>query len=342
MTRVITQPGNTVVTDLGRRRGPAFGLPVNGALDQHAARVANALVANRQDAPLLELTAFDFACRVDADALIAVTGAPAVVTIDGYREAQWQPLIVEAGQTVRIGGITDGLRVYLAVLGSVEAPQLMGSCAPDTVLGFGERLRTASELRMLRHLGATRHGEFGVPLFHFRVPLPGRPRPMVVDVVDGPDLSEFGDTAERIFDSPYRVGQQSNHVGLRLAGAMPQRRVSGEVLSRGVPVGAVEAPAGDELLILHRGRGVTAGYPVLGVVTESGLDLLAQARPDDLVSFRRTTVDAARAETRARRASIDELGRSVSRALAARGLTVDADGDDRWRLPLHPTTTKEY
>ena len=43
-----------VVTDLGRTRGPAQGLPVNGALDQYSARVANILVANPEPAPLIE------------------------------------------------------------------------------------------------------------------------------------------------------------------------------------------------------------------------------------------------------------------------------------------------
>ena len=65
-----------VVTDLGRSRGPSVGLPVNGALDQYSARVANILVANAEGAPLIEVTAFDFSFTAEIELLIAVTGAP--------------------------------------------------------------------------------------------------------------------------------------------------------------------------------------------------------------------------------------------------------------------------
>ena len=72
---IILQPGNSVVTDLGRFRGPRFGLPVNGALDQFSARAANILTGNDDTAPLLEITALDFRMKATTDILIAVTGA---------------------------------------------------------------------------------------------------------------------------------------------------------------------------------------------------------------------------------------------------------------------------
>ena len=87
------------------------------------------------------------------------------------------------------------------------------------------------------------------------------------------------------------IGDTSNHIGLRLRRHRRRRpagaRTGDEVLSRGVPIGAVEVPAGDELMVLHRGRGVTAGYPVLAVVTATGLSRLGQARPGQSVSFAR-------------------------------------------------------
>ena len=54
-----------MVTDLGRFRGPRFGLPVNGALDQFSARAANILAGNEDNDALLEITALDFRLRTD-------------------------------------------------------------------------------------------------------------------------------------------------------------------------------------------------------------------------------------------------------------------------------------
>ena len=65
-TLTAIEAGAVQVTDLGRTRGPRFGVPANGALDQRSARVANILVGNADGAPLLEITPEDF------DALMAV------------------------------------------------------------------------------------------------------------------------------------------------------------------------------------------------------------------------------------------------------------------------------
>ena len=343
----VLQPGRSVVTDLGRRLGPSYGMPTNGALDQTSARIANALVGNVPQAPLLELTAFDFSLIARGDVLVSVTGATADVDVDGHPEQQWYPVLVRSGQRLAVRGIRDGLRVYIAVHGGFEAEQLLGSCAPDTVLGFGMVLKPGTMLTALRTVPGIGQPGLGVPLFHFPVPLPRRTSPAIVEVTDGPDIADFGDTVRRLYAKPFRVEPTSNHVGLRFGGEPPVRQTTGEILSRGVPVGAVEVPAGDEVLILHRGRGVTAGYPVMGVVTQQGLDVLAQVRPGDNVMFRHTSTAAALATTRAIRDAVDTLAHRVQTAFAGLGLFRYAKGDDRWSavpappsFPASPSTTR--
>jgi allophanate hydrolase subunit 2 len=256
----------------------------------------------------LEITALDFACVPSGDILIAVTGAPAEVSVGGVVRPQWEPLPVRAGETVRVTGIHRGLRVYLAVLGSFEADQLQGSCAPDTILGFGPPLRAGDELGLRTACPPIDHPFSRIPLFRLNAPVPPFPTSWTIDVTDGPDRAEFGDTARRLFEAPFTVTPRSNHIGLRLQGGRVPRRVTqGEVLSRGVPIGAVEVPASDELLVLHRGRGVTAGYPVLAVVTATGLSALGQVRPGQTIHFRHRTLDQAITAHRAQRQAIDAL-----------------------------------
>ena len=84
-----------------------------------------------------------------------------------------------------------------------------------------------------------------------------------------------------------------------------------------MPIGAVEVPSGDELLVLHRGRGVTAGYPVLAVVTATSLSRLGQARPGQQVRFRRTTIADAVRNYREQQSSIDRLRSRVANAFAS-------------------------
>jgi len=330
---IIQQPGHCVVTDLGRFRGPRFGLPVNGALDQFSARAANILTANEDTDPLLEITALDFRMRATTDLLIAVTGAPLRLTVGGRECPQWEPVSVRAGETVALRQITGGLRAYLAVHGSVEAPVLLGSCAPDTVIGFGLRLTEGTELRTSRSVPPIRQPYFDLPLFRLGLTRPEFSSQAVVEVTDGPDVDEFGDTAELLFTTEYTVSARSNHIGLRLGGALPERQTTAEVLSRGVPVGAIEVPSREELLVLHRGRGVTAGYPVLAVVTTRSLDVLAQARPGHTITFRKTTVPDATAKHRAALRELENLRSTVSIVFALLGI-----GSQSGRVQLAPAS----
>ena len=323
---VIRQAGNSAITDLGRFRGPRYGLPVNGALDQYSAKAANILVGNEENAALFELTALDFRMTTTADLLIAVTGAPLTLTVGGREYPSWEPVSVRAGESVAVRGIHGGLRAYLAVHGSVDAPTMLGSCAPDTVVGFGLMLRDGTALTTRRRVPPIRQPYLDMPLFRLAVQRPQTKHELLVDVTDGPDYAEFGESAKLLFTSEYTVSPRSNHIGLRLGGDLPERTTSGEVLSRGVPVGAVEVPSREELLVLHRGRGVTAGYPVLAVATSLGLDVLAQARPGDKVHFRRTTVAEATAAYRRSMQQLEALRESVSAVFSLLGI----GGPARW------------
>ncbi|MGY4098936.1 5-oxoprolinase subunit C family protein [Nocardia sp. R16R-3T] len=327
-TITVTTPGITAIQDLGRRRASRIGQLTGGALDQYSAEVANTLVGSARTAPLLELVALDFGAVASTDLLVAVTGAPADVRVDGVGRVQWQPFIWAAGTELTIGGIRDGLRVYLAVHGRISANYLLDSCAPDPVLGFGRQLSAGANIDVEVDGPLLDHPHFRIPLFSFDIARPAFIGSWTIDVTDGPDIAEFGSTATRLFETSFVVGDNSNHIGLRLNpdGAVPQRGSRTEILSRGVPIGAVEVPAGNELLVLHRGRGVTAGYPVLAVVTATSLSRLGQARPGQRIQFRHISIPDAVRRYRAQQAAIDRLRTRVTRAYRS------------LRIPLHTNT----
>lgn len=318
-TLTVHEAGNAIVTDLGRPTGPAVGLPLGGALDQYSARIANVLAGNDDGAPLIETTAMALGFVADIDILIAVTGADMELTVDGVRRPLWEPVSVRAGERVALSEMSAGLRSYVAVHGGIDAPFLRGSCAPDSGTGFGIRLAPGLALGLLSNVPPVSNPFFDAPLYHFRIDTPFFGDIAVIDVTDGPDVADFGRSAARLFSTPFTVGAKSNHVGLRFTGPLPERLTRGEMISRGVPVGAVEVPPGDELLILHRGRGVTAGYPVLAVVTSTSLDTLAQVRPGQRVVFRRVDIRRATETARARREHIASLRARVTTVFACLG-----------------------
>ncbi|MFK0009639.1 biotin-dependent carboxyltransferase family protein [Paenarthrobacter sp. NPDC090520] len=333
---LILSAAMTVVTDLGRFNGPALGFSVNGALDQYAARVANILVGNHDNAPLLEVTASRLSFAAEADMLLAVAGAASTIRVDDYSVPHHTPFSVRAGQVVTVDPAAIGLRSYLAVHGSFAVPMLLGSCAPDSMLGFGLRLEKNQRLACNARPAPLKHPLFDLPLFQLGQVQRRMDRSPVIDVTDGPDIDEFGASAGLLFSNEYVVSPRSNHVGLRLAGVLPSRISSDEVLSRGVPVGAIEVPSTTELLVLHRGRGVTAGYPVLGVLTGPALDAMAQVRPGHRVRFRHVTLEEASLSQRERQLSIARLRQRTWEALHAHGV-----GNFDAGLPPQPETAPE-
>ncbi|MGE0219707.1 biotin-dependent carboxyltransferase family protein [Mycolicibacterium sp.] len=312
----IDSAGSSKITDLGRSYGPNIGLAVHGALDQFAARVANALVGNDEMAPLLELTVHDMAFTPDVDILVAVTGARTDVRVNGVKVPGWQPFLAPRGEQVTLTGIRDGARSYVAVRGGFEAARLMGSCAPEPALGIGGSLSDGDVVEVKGGRLDIENPVLGLVFFNFDVDRSMTEERFDIPIVWGPDCEDF-DLIDTLVTETYEVGSRSNHIGMRMTGPSPRRRVTTEVLSRAVPVGAVEIPSPDSLLVLLRSRSVTAGYPVIAVATALGQDRLGQLRPGDRIRFVAQDLAVAVAEERRRRELAHRIAARSRGALGA-------------------------
>ena len=308
--------GHAYVTDLGRPGHATVGVAANGAADAFAARLASTLVGNAPGAPVVEVTGSAFAVVADGPVLLAVAGAVAEVRLAGEAQPASALLVVPAGVVCAVPAPVGGWRSYVAVNGRLDVPQLLGSVAPDGLLGFGRRLAAGDALTLDSEFGGLAHPVFGQPVLRLAAPRPAASAVPVVDVTTGPERAGLTGGLEGEFE----VTPASDAVGLRLTGRAPRRLVPGELLSRGVPVGAIEVPPGGGLLALLRGRLVTAGYPVVAVATSVGVDRLAQLRPGDRTRFREVSLDAALAAVRDREAGRRALERRVRTAFGAVGL----------------------
>jgi len=124
----VLEPGiYTTVQDRGRYGYQQFGIPISGAMDQFAYRVANLLVGNPEDAAVLEITVFGPRLEVLAEADIAVTGAEMPITINDEAAEGWTSLRVRPGDVVALKQVRSGCRAYLAVTGGIDVPVVMGS-----------------------------------------------------------------------------------------------------------------------------------------------------------------------------------------------------------------------
>ena len=114
------------------------GVPPSGPMDARSFRLGNRLVGNAEGAAGIEVTLTAPRIRFERDAVVAVTGAPLAVELDGAPRPQWAALDVPAGAVLKLGPIRGvGLRAYVLVRGGIERPEVMGSRATFAAAGLG-------------------------------------------------------------------------------------------------------------------------------------------------------------------------------------------------------------
>lgn len=112
---VLAAGTSTTVQDWPGRTGNwQVGVPPCGPMDDLSFRLGNTALGNPEGAPGLECTLQGPSLRFTHPTTVCVTGAPAPVTVDGTAVPQWEPVTVEAGQTLGVGSPDEhGLRTYL-------------------------------------------------------------------------------------------------------------------------------------------------------------------------------------------------------------------------------------
>ncbi|HTA07825.1 MAG TPA: urea amidolyase family protein [Streptosporangiaceae bacterium] len=283
----VLQPGPlTTVQDLGRAGLAHLGVPASGAADIGSLRLANSLVGNEPGAACLEVTLGRLALRFDGAAVVAVTGAPAPVSVDGDEFAPATAFAVPAGSVLRLGAPAAGLRSYVAIDGGIGVTPVLGSRSADCLSGLGPRpLRPGDWLPVERPRSLPIAGRRQRPRAH----VPALPATGTAElrVIAGPRDDWFGAAAlNALAAASFVVTPASNRTGLRLAGPALRRVRPGELPSEGMAAGSLQVTHEGQLILLVADRPTTGGYPVIAVVVTADLGLAAQLRPGQQIRFR--------------------------------------------------------
>lgn len=280
----ILAPGPfSTVQDLGRPGLAALGIGRSGAADRPSLQLANALVGNDPSAAGIEMTFGRLRVRFRQDALIALTGAPCPLQIDMAHAEMDTPLPVSAGQTLKIGSPTTGLRSYLAVRGGIDVPTVLGSRATDTLSGIGPSILTAGALLPMGALLLDPGPVGSVPASAGSTSSGTGP----LSMTRGPRADWFTEQAlELLTDATWKVTTDADRVGVRLAGPVLQRAATRELPSEPMVAGALQVPPAGQPIVFLTDHPVTGGYPVIAVLTSGGIARAAQLRPGQPVDFR--------------------------------------------------------
>jgi KipI family sensor histidine kinase inhibitor len=263
-----------LVVDAGRFRVGRFGLARAGALDAPAAALANRLVGNAPDAPLLELNVRGPTLRAVADAVVAFAGAGVAPQRNGAPLPSTTTVALRPGDVLRFPPAPRGARGYLALAGGIASERFLGSASVDLRGRIGRPLRAgdvlgAAEPRAARAGFAFRPYAFDGELRRARV----------VRIEPGPQADDEALAALTV--APYRL-RFGDRTGLQLDGPEVP---GGELLSEPTPLGGIQIPPGGRPLVLLHDRGSIGGYAKPAVVVPEDLPRLAQLRPGEALRF---------------------------------------------------------
>ena len=300
----VIKPGlATSIQDLGRPGYFHLGIPVSGAMDRLALRVANLLVGNDEGAACLEAVFIGPELKFSADATIAVTGGDMPLFIDGDEQPGWTALEIKAGQILSFGFLRAGARVYLAVAGGIDVPVVLGSRSTyvlGTLGGFKGRNLAGGDVLPIGDHGSGRHTR-AVPE-HLRR---NTESPVNLRVLPGLYWHRLQEVSkDSFFDDAWKVSPEADRIGYRFRGGRPLKLVEHErpfgagsdpsnIVDGCYPYGSIQVPGGTEPIILHRDAVSAGGYFTVGAIISADMDLIGQMQPNTPTRFLQVDMDEA-------------------------------------------------
>lgn len=289
----VIQPGPlTTVQDLGRSGYQQFGVPTSGALDSYAFRVGNLLVGNAEGAASLEITLLGCQLRALRETMIAIAGADLAATVNGEITSTWESRLLKRGDVLSFPRLNSGCRAYLAVAGGIAVPPVMQNASTYTragIGGFGGRpLRKGDILQSNKSIASAtvaRMPSEYIPVYGNRIAL---------RVILGPQDDLFTEEGISTFlSSEYTVSTQADRMGYRLEGPRIQHREGADIVSDGIPLGAVQLPGDGLPIILLVDRQTTGGYTKIATTVSVDIPRIAQAKPGDKINFQQVDEEQA-------------------------------------------------
>jgi biotin-dependent carboxylase-like uncharacterized protein len=325
----------TTVQDLGRPGFQHLGIPVGGALDPISLRAANLLVGNEPGAAALEIAYLGPTILVETDeARLSIVGAKATIEVlpdlgatSGERIEALRSARLHRGEVLRIGALTGGSVLYLAVEGGFDIAPVLGSVSTCVRGGFGgwqgRQLAAGDRLPLCKAIASARED---VCLAGFDPAPPRRLRAipgLQSEFFSGQDLAAF-------FRHQYTVSAHSDRMGMRLIGPALAHKRSGDLVSDAAAPGSIQIPGSGQPIVALADRQTTGGYPKIATVISADLPALGRLAAGARIGFEPVSLEAA--ET-ARRNLLGEIASLHQRIMP---LAASDSGRLSVRLPAAP------
>jgi antagonist of KipI len=272
----------TTIQDLGRFGAAHLGISASGASDHLAMRIGNLMVGNPENTPVIEMTLTGDTVLFHSNAFVALVGSKFKINLDEKPFPFWMGAYISAGQVLTIGPTLKGARCYLCVRGGLQVKNIINSASTHltsrigglngSILKKGDKIAFGNLDKVIQPIkNINNYPDTDIT---------------TVRVTKGLQWDWFDNQNRKLFfQKAYQVSTLSNRMGLRLSGESIHSSKGNEIITEGMPLGAIQIPGNGQPILSFVEHQTTGGYPKLANVISADLYKVGQLKPGDQFEF---------------------------------------------------------
>jgi len=275
---------NTTFQDEGRNNLYHIGIPFSGAMDKRNYLLANSLVGNKINKPVIEFAYQGPLIKYKGDKIsFVITGDVIFKIIKKENEIEgncYENYNIEEGDQIDIISTNKSVYGYLAISGEFELKFQWGSCSINTKANIGSNNGKKLQDKQKINIFDVNSKQVKKKLNYINT------RIERIRVIKGTNFDYFSDEGKKIFfDKEFIVSKLSDRMGVRLEGPKIENVVDTNIRSEGLIKGVIQIPADGNPIIMLSDHGTIGGYPKIGVVISADYDKLVQLAPGSKIKF---------------------------------------------------------
>ena len=276
---------NTTFQDKGRSNLYHIGIPFSGAMDNRNYQLANRLVGNKLDLPVIEFAYQGPLLKYNGDTInLAITGDVIFTLKKKDNEIQgncYENYKIEDGDEIDILSTNKSVYGYLAISGEFDLKLQWGSCSVNTKANIGSNEGKKLKNNQDIYISKINFNQEKKQTNYLNSKVEN------IRVIKGTNFDYFSNEGKKIFfEKEFIVSKLSDRMGMRLEGPKIENIVNTNIKSEGLLKGVVQVPADGNPIIMLSDHGTVGGYPKIGVVASVDYDRLVQISPGSKIKFK--------------------------------------------------------
>ena len=223
------------------------------------------------------------------ECIIALSGSEFEVSLDRKTIDYYKAININKGQILSFGYTKTGARAYMCIKGGIDVDNYLSSKSTHILSGvggfLGRPILKGDILNMSLDDGLNNQIKFN-NILDMNL--------SKIRINKGLQFKYFKENVwENFISKTFTVSNSSNRMGIRLSGNKILSNVHSEIITEGVPLGAIQVPSGGDPIISFVEHQTTGGYPKIANVISADMHKVGQLKPGDKFQFDLVSKDEA-------------------------------------------------